>query len=288
MTKLQRIVALLEGWLDYFPYPEVWTGSLERRSAIPGPAPSRQVVCDRCEGKGKLPGNWPCDTCQGRGRLSIDAYTGQPVATAETTMTQLLDTWTACSTCAGGDRQCSRCNGTGREPALMSGKVRADLNGSTRRREGDSLLDALAEGLQRRQATVSGRKVEAGMRELRDLDPFAHSLIVWVLVLGGERPSTLHPWSRVRLLEGLLALERLVPGNVVLPPELAHAWRVRAAVGAAAAGRRLERRKRDQRDHDIREAYASGGWSQEALGRKFGVDQATVSRVVNGRTREAA
>jgi hypothetical protein len=36
MTRLQATVALLQAWLDYFPWPETWTGELQRKSTNAG------------------------------------------------------------------------------------------------------------------------------------------------------------------------------------------------------------------------------------------------------------
>lgn len=278
MTRLQALVVLLEGWLDYHPWPN---GS-SAFAVASGPAPSVLVACGECDGRGKLAGGWRCERCGGRGRLSVDGYTGDPVADAETSMREILDTWVACSSCAGGDRGCSRCHGSGREAALIGGKVRAELGGVARSRSGDAVVDALADGLERRQASVTGRELEAGMRRLRVVDPAGHTLLVWVLVLGRVPVRSLGEAERIVLLSGLVRLSRLVVGPLVVPGELVWADRARrvADAGRVGAGRRLSGSAQARRDAAIRELYGLGSWSMEALGVRFGVNKATVSRAV--------
>ena len=106
--------------------------------------------------------------------------------------------------------------------------------------------------------------------------------MVWVLVLGQVPVRSLGEAERVVLLSGLVRLSRLVVGPLVVPGELVLADRARRVAGAGrvGAGRRLSGSARARRDAAIRELYALGSWSQDALGVRFGVDQATVSRAV--------
>ena len=275
MTRLQALEALLAGWLDYHPWPN---GSVAFRGAGSGPAPSRVEQCPDCDGRGKRHGGARCESCAGRGRRSVDAYTGLQVADSDVPMRVLLDTWTVCSRCAGDDRQCSRCHGSGRERALLSGKLRAEVDGVQRSRSGDRTVDALADGARLRQRSTSGRQIESGMVRLRSLDPVGHGVIVWCLVLGQVPVRALSARERVALVGGLVRLSSLIVGPIVVPAELVRADRERRLAAAAVRGRRLSGSARSRRDAAIRELYALGSWSQEALAVRFGVDQATVSR----------
>jgi DnaJ-class molecular chaperone len=79
VTREQEVVALLKSWLDYFPWPETWTGELQRRAGNRGPAPFRRVKCAECDGRGKTRAGWMCSTCKGKGSYDVDDYTEEPV-----------------------------------------------------------------------------------------------------------------------------------------------------------------------------------------------------------------
>jgi hypothetical protein len=286
VTHEQRIRLALAAWLDYWPWPETWTGELQRRSTSSGPAPFRRVRCATCKGSGRLRGGWVCRDCEGRGVYDVDAYTGLPVDTAETPWEDLLRGVVRCSRCAGTSAQCPRCNGSGVERAPFAGKV--DMTGGLSaqstpgRRNGDAVLDALDREHEKRDGLDCYRQLEAAMASLHDRDRPAHWTVAWVLVWQQQPEATLLEGPRRSLDRGLRFLVEAVRPPLDLPGDVYAAWEARQAALAAAKGKRAARPAQRARDDEIRALYATGNWSQTHLARTFNVTQARVSQIVAG------
>ncbi len=290
MTLEEKIRAALAAWLDYLPWPETWTGELQRRSTSSGPAPFRRVRCDTCKGTGKLRGGWMCRDCQGRGVYHVDDYTGLPVDTSETPWEELLRGVVRCSRCAGTSAQCSRCNGTGVEPAPFAGKV--DLTGGVAEevrasrpgRQGDRVLDLLDQEHERRDSLACYHdQLQPAMGELHVQDRPAHFTVAWTLVWCQQPASTLLASGQQSLDRGLRFLNDTVSEPFDLPGEVRAAWELRDYQLTLAKGRGAASPAQAARNREIRAQHATGA-SVTELATSFGLNKGQVSRIVNGKT----
>lgn len=314
MTRLQATVALLQAWPDFFPWPETWTGNLQRRATTAGVAPFHVEACPDCHGHGKVRNGVVCLTCKGDGRLWVDGYTGDRVERdphIETTSefvasfsrlvrAQLV----TCDRCGGTGRSagwtdggrgletyakpiawdrdapvCDWCDGTGRVAGPFTGVVRAELAASARERSGDRVLDALADGHERRDDQAVYRDhLHPAMVELKHADRFGHFLVGWVWVLGQTVPQRLERAERVRLVRATASLERALPDPIRLPGEIRAQWLNRQRALAAAKGKKADRYAQAERDREIRRQRANGATLSEIAAR-FGIDRSRVSRI---------
>jgi hypothetical protein len=293
MTRLQGTVALLQAWLDYFPWPETWTGELQRRATSAGPAPFRTVQCDECDGRGKTRSGWTCTTCMGKGRYDIDDYTLEPVQSHLTPFRELLQTFVNCSTCAGWGRLsadsntrptndhpfCDECNGTGRVPAPFTGVFRAELPGREHERQGDRQLDQLDKGHEKRDdLSIYRDHLLPALQTLKQIDRPAHFLVEWVWVMGAQTPESLTPRGAVTLVKGTRAIESVLPDPIRLPAEVRAQVDHRAASLTRAKGKTADKYAQRRRDDEIRKLHQRGA-SLDDLARRFDLDKSRISRI---------
>jgi hypothetical protein len=288
VTHRERIIAALEAWLDFFPWPETWTGELQRRSTSSGPAPFRRHVCDTCKGNGKLRGGWVCRDCKGLGIYEVDEYTGEPVMTFETPWEDLLRGVVRCSRCGGGSPQCSRCNGSGVEQALFGG--RADMTGGAvavgqHGKQGDRALDMLERGHQTRdRLDCYAVHLTPAMHDLRTVNRAAHFQVAWVHVWRMQPGGALLQQQSETLDRGLRFLETHVPEHEFrLPGDVYAASEARQRSLLAAKGKRAARPAQHARNQAIRSEHANGS-TITSLASSYGLNKGQVSRIVNGRT----
>lgn len=289
-------MALLRGWMDYFPFPETWTSELQRRGAKPGPGPMRKnVVCQECEGRGKTRSGWMCSTCKGQGVYDFDTYTSEPVASQETPMCELLRRYVNCPSCGGWGRVsafaeqrpsrdyplCEECEGTGKVAALFTGIVRADVEGREEEpRVGDRRLDGMADQHRRRDQHPAYRELAVAMRELHARDRAAHLALCLAYVLEWESPTSLLAPMRLALARGLAFLDGRLPEKLSPPGEVFAAEVAREASMARAKGNGADARARAKRDEEIRRLHAEGKLSLGEIGVRFSLDKSQVSRIV--------
>ena len=303
MTRLQATVALLQAWLDYFPWPETWTGELQRKATTSGPAPFRREICTDCQGRGKSRAGWTCPTCKGQGALWRDAYTldrverQEPVETPERfreSFRELLQTFVNCSTCGGwgmlsADSNvrptkgvhpfCDDCNGTGRVPAPFTGVVRADL-GEPRERQGDRIIDALADGDERRdEFRIYRDHLLPAMHTLQGVDRYGHFLVEWVWVLGAQTPKSLPPQGTVRLVRATRLVESVLPDPIRVPGEIRAQVDHRLASLTRAKGKTADKFAQRARDEEIRRLHATGNFTLDELAARFELDKSRISRI---------
>lgn len=296
VTRLQATVALLQAWLDYFPHPETWTGQLQRRATKPGIAPSRRVVCDDCQGRGKTKSGWTCTTCKGTGRYDVDDYTLEIVDSGITPWSQLLARFVNCDVCGGWGRVsadsnarpsndhpiCDQCSGTGKVPGLFGGIIRADLEGKPERvRQEDGILDALTDGTEKRdEVGIYRDHLIPGLAELKSLDRYGYFLTEWVWILGAQNPETLPPAGTVRLVSATRTLEAGMPDGFErrLPPEIRAQVEHRQASLVRAKGKSADRFAQAARDAEIRRLHHRGA-SLDELARRFRLDKSRISRI---------
>lgn len=300
MTRLQATVALLQAWLDYFPWPETWTGELQRRATNAGPAPFRRVVCEECEGRGKTRSGWMCSTCKGRGRYDVDDYTLEIVDSTITPFAQLLQRFVNCPSCGGWGRLsadsnarpdprahaiCEECFGTGKVAAPFGGVVRAELDGQEERvRTGDAAIDALKDGHDRRDDLAIYRDhLLPALNGLKAWDGSGHFLVEWVWVLGAQTPESLPAARTVRLVNGTRAIEAALPDRFEkrLPGEIRAQFEHRQASLVRAKGKGADRFAQRARDDEIRRLHHRGA-SLGELSARFGLDKSRVSRITRG------
>lgn len=295
MTRLQATVALLQAWLDYFPWPETWTGELQRRSTNAGPAPFRRVVCDECQGRGKTRSGWTCSTCKGRGRYDVDDYTLEIVDSTITPFSELLQRFVNCASCAGWGRLsadsntrptndhpiCDECFGTGKVPAPFTGVFRADLPGQEKERTGDRQIDQLDRGHEKRDDVAIYRDhLVPALETLKGLDRQAHFLVEWVWVLGAQTPQSLPGPGAVQLVRGTVAIEAALPDRFEkqLPGEIRAQFDHRQASLARAKGKSADRFAQAARDDEIRRLHHRGATLDE-LAKRFSLDKSRISRI---------
>lgn len=297
MTRLQATVALLQAWLDYFPWPETWTGELQRRSTNSGIAPSRRVVCEDCEGRGKTRSGWMCSTCKGRGRYDVDDYTLDIVDSTITPFSELLARFVNCPSCGGwgrlsadsntrptGDhRICDECVGTGKVAAPFTGVFRADDDRGGRERTGDRDIDALDRGHEKRDdLRVYRDHLLPAVENLKLVDRHAHFLVQWVWILGAQTPESLPPAGTVRLVRGTRTVEAVMPDGFErrLPAEIRAQVEHRAMSLVRAKGKQADRLAQGRRDDEIRRLRHRGATHQE-IAAKFGMSRARVTQILN-------
>lgn len=288
------MIALLRGWTDYFPFPETWSGELQRRSGNPGPAPSRRVVCEDCDGRGKSRAGWMCQRCKGKGRYAVDDYTLQPVDTVASPFAELLARFVNCDRCGGWGRLsadsnqrpdkrahalCDDCDGTGRVPAPFSGQCRPFRADDARERIGDARLDGMALEHERRDQHPAYVALAAALDQLKRVDRHAHFLVCWVHVMGGQTVESL-PESGQTLLEGAVAwLQSRIPADVRLPGELYAAEVGRQQALIRAKGKKADRFAQRKRDQQIR-ARADAGATHQEIAREFDVSRVRVTQIL--------
>lgn len=165
MTILE-LEQVLRAWLDYHPFPETWAGRLQRLGAESGPAPFRHVVCEVCEGHGRLRNKRICHGCKGMGEFDVDAYVGALLGVSSNPVDHFLPKpW------------------------------------KDRARTGDEVLDALDLCEERREELECGLAVSAAMRQLEPAG--LRWLLVWTYVLAGQLPT--HQCLRaLSMLHGLI------------------------------------------------------------------------------------
>lgn len=294
MTRLQATVALLSAWLDYFPWPETWTGELQRKSTSAGPAPFRRVVCEECDGRGKTRSGWMCSTCKGRGRYDVDDYTLEIVDSTITAWSELLQRFVNCSRCGGWGRMsadanarpsnehpfCDECNGTGKVPGLFGGVVRADLGVSSTELTGDATVDALDRGHERRDDLAIYVDLKHALDALKPLDSQGHFLVEWVWVMGAQTPESLPPPATVRLVNGTRAIEAVLPDRFEkqLPGEIRAQFEHRQASLVRAKGKSADKFAQAKRDEEIRRLHHRGA-SLDDLAARFHLDKSRISRI---------
>jgi hypothetical protein len=284
-----ELIAVLRSWQDFVPLPLTWTGMLQQRGAESGPAAAR-ITCPSCEGSGESMRR-PCPLCRGRKTIIGDAYVGRIVKTAEATYEELLQTFVDCDGC-GGDgyrggrcatacgatacqrlgycrRLCERCEGSGRVPALLSGRVSGFRD--DRARSGDRVLDALQAQHDRRDQGACYRAVAVGLDELPS---GLRALIVFTYVLEGQ-PATGQAERGVDRLLGLL------PETLRAPRWLdAMSARQKQAL-ASAKGRGANGRAQAARNRELHRRREQGATLSE-LAAEYGLDASRVSRIVRG------
>jgi hypothetical protein len=296
VTRLQATVALLQAWLDYFPWPETWTGELQRRATNPGIAPSRRVICEDCEGRGKTRSGWMCSTCKGRGRYDVDDYTLEIVDSSITPWSQLLARFVNCDVCGGWGRLsadsnarpsndhpiCDTCVGTGKVPGLFGGIVRAELEGRPERvRQEDGQLDALTDGYEKRdELSIYKVHLLPALHNLHHLDRQGHFLVEWVWIMGAQTPISLRPEGTVRLVAGTRAITAGLPDGFErrLPPEIRAQVEHRTASLVRAKGKSADRFAQRARDEEIRRLHHRGA-SLDELAARFHLDKSRISRI---------
>lgn len=295
MTRLQATVALLTAWMDYAPWPETWTGELQRKSTSAGPAPFRRVVCEECEGRGKTRSGWMCSTCKGRGRYDVDDYTLEIVDSTITPWSEVLARFVDCDVCGGWGRMsadsntrpssdhafCDKCSGTGKVPGFFGGIIRADLGQPEKERTGDGNLDALARSTERREALpIYSDHLLPAVHSLRDIDRYGHFLVEWVWILGAQTPQSLRPQATLRLVNGTRAIEAAMPERFEkqLPGEIRAQFDHRQASLSRAKGKQSDKFAQARRDEEIRRLFHRGA-SLAELAARFNLDKSRVSRI---------
>jgi hypothetical protein len=308
VTRVQATVALLQALNDYFPHPETWTGELQRRSTVSGPAPSRREVCPDCEGRRKTRTGWICSTCKGQGTLWRDAYTlerverHEPVESPERfreSFRELLQRFVNCSCCGGWGRLsadsnmrprdsgedahpiCDGCFGTGRVPAPFTGVFRAELDRPERERTGDAQIDALDRGEQKRgELSLYRDHLLPGLSTLKRLDRYGHLLVQWVWIMGAQNPESLPAEGTRRLVEATLTLAAGMPDGFErrLPAEVHAQVAHREASLVRAKGKGADRFAQRARDEEIRRLHR-GGASLDELASRYRIDRSRVSRI---------
>lgn len=302
MTRLQATVALLQAWLDYFPWPETWTGELQRRATTSGPAPFRREVCPDCQGRMKTRAGWMCSTCKGQGTLWRDAYTldrverHEPVESPERfreSFRELLQRFVNCSTCGGWGRLsansnvrptnehpiCDGCFGTGRVSAPFTGVFRADSEAPKSERSGDGQLDALDRGHERRDdLDIYRDHLLPALHTLKTLDRYGHLLVEWVWIMGAQTPESLPGPGTVRLVNATMAIESVLPTPLRVPGEIRAQFAHRQASLVRAKGKKADRFAQRARDEEIRRLHR-GGASLADLAAQYDLDKSRVSRI---------
>lgn len=284
----QELVALLRSSQDFVPLPETWSGGLQRRSALPGPAPGEYIECPNCDGRGKLRSGWTCRDCKGLGRYKIDAYTGEAVGTEATAWSDLLRLDTVnCWKCGGWGRLgayaearpgkdapfCPECEGSGKEQAAFASRV-VDVD-ARKPRHGDRDLDALESQHERRDHVHAYRELAAALDELKVERPGTHFLICWIYVLEAQSPS---PANAAAIMDGLeFLLARL--GDVRAPAFVSRQVTLRQAALVRAKGKTADRKAQAARNAEIRRRRDEGALLRE-LAADFGLDKGQVSRIV--------
>lgn len=284
----QELVALLRSSQDFVPLPETWSGSLQRRSVTPGPAPFHFIECPNCEGRGKLRTGWTCRDCKGLGRYEVDAYTEEPVGTDATAWEDLLRVSTVnCWKCGGWGRLgahaetrpskdaplCPECDGSGKEPAALAPRV-PDVD-ERRARHGDRALDSLESQHERRDDVRAYRELAAAMDSLKLERPGTHFLICWIYVLEVQAPSPANAAALMAGLEFLLA--RL--GDVRAPRFISGQVALRQAALVRAKGKSADRKAQAARNAEIRRRRDEGAKLRE-LAADFDLDKGQVSRIL--------
>jgi hypothetical protein len=302
VTRLQATVALLQAWLDYFPWPETWTGELQRRATTSGPAPFRREVCPDCQGRMKTRAGWMCSTCKGQGTLWRDAYTldrverFEPVESPERfreSFRELLQRFVNCSTCGGWGRLsadsnarptndhpiCDGCFGTGRVPAPFTGVFRAEEESTLKVLSGDRTVDALDRGHEKRDdLDIYRDHLLPALHTLKGLDRYGHFLVEWVWIMGAQAPESLPSERVVRLVYATLAIESVLPDPLKVPGEIRAQHAHRAASLVRAKGKGADKFAQRARDEEIRRLHR-GGASLDELAAKYGLDKSRVSRI---------
>lgn len=290
----QELIALLRSSQDFMPLPETWTGALQRRSVAPGPAPFRLVECPRCDATGKLRSGWPCTDCGGRGRYAVDGYTEQVVDTSEASWAELLSGTVNCWKCGGWGRLgahaetrpdpktaplCPECEGSGKEPALVGGRVAHDVDEGAPR-QGDRTLDALTAQHKRRDDLRCYQQLGAAMDELREHAPGLAFLVAWIYVLEAQTPS---PGNAAALGTGIAFLLARM-GDARAPASIRNQAANRAAALVRAKGKSADRKAQEVRNAEIRRRRAAGGPGSKVaeLGADFNLNKAQISRITKG------
>lgn len=287
---MQATVALLQAWLDYFPWPSTWTGGLQQRS-VPRKSDPKQlsrVVCDQCGGEG-------CRACWFKG-----SFVGDPYLAERGLVPHTLDSFARfvdCDSCGGWGRMtanpaqkpskdhpvCERCLGLGKVPGLAGGPLRFhdETNGHGRRYD-DADLDALDRGHARRDdLRIYRDRLVPALAELRDRDRYGHFLIEWVWVLGAQNPQSLPLKGLVALLAATRSLEAALPDGFErsLPAEIRAQADHRNASLARAKGKSADKVARAKRDAEIRRLHQTGEWTLDELARRFDLDKSRISRI---------
>jgi hypothetical protein len=285
VTRLQATVALLQAWLDYFPWPETWTGELQRKMVEPGSKPKdlSYVVCDQCGGDG-------CKACWFKGRFIGDPYLAERglVPHANASYIRFVN----CDVCGGWGRvaadsrrepsrdypMCDGCDGSGKVPAAFvlryHGDGEADDQG-----ERSELETAAA----KRDDLGVYQDLHAALEQLAPVDPYGHLLVQTVWVLGWQSPQSLHPPQTVRLVNGTRTLEAAMPDRFEkqLPGEIRAQHAHRQASLVRARGKSADRFAQRARDEEIRRLHHRGA-SLDELARKFSLDKSRISRITRG------
>lgn len=278
-TRLEAVRLLLRQRSDYTPAPKIASWG-----ARPGPASFGWIVCEHCQGDG-------CKRCYYRGSFQGDPYVGERIVgsrrsdASDVPWEQILNRVVRCSSCAGfNPLQCSRCNGSGVEDALLGGK--ADMTGLQR------VLQETVERFEREAAMLSHpaqRALSGSLALLAASDPSARRLVAVVYESELESESSLPSLERVMLLHALISLAETMPSPLPkLPSELWASWAsTRSALrrdvaldAARGKGSQGDRRARARRDEEIRRMYHDGGYSLRALGRRFGLTHKAVRSVI--------
>jgi hypothetical protein len=232
MTRLQGTVALLQAWLDYFPWPETWTGELQRRRP-PGPAPFRTSRCDRLPRPRQDPRRLDMPDLQRPGPLRRDDYTLERVERHRSTpfresFRELLQTFVNCSTCGGWGRlsadsntrptrMTTRSATTATAPAASphpspASSAPTSAKSRTRTHRRPNPRRARPRPARRRdEFTIYRDHLLPALHTLKGIDRYGHFLVEWVWVLGAQTPQSLPDAGTVRLVSGTRAIESVLP-----------------------------------------------------------------------------
>lgn len=288
-----ELVALLRSSQDFIPLPETWTGALQRRSVAPGPAPFRLIECPRCDGRGNLRSGWPCSDCEGRGRYAVDGYTEEIVSASKASWADVLSATVNCWKCGGWGRLgahaetrpdprtaplCPECEGSGKEPAPVGGRIAHDVDERTPR-QGDRTLDALDAQHKRRDDLRCYQQLGVAMDELREHEPGLAFLVTWIYVLEAQTPS---PGNAAALERGLAFLLARM-GDVRAPASIRNQAANRAAALVRAKGKSADRKAQQLRNEQIRRLRDAGAKLAE-LAADFDLDKAQISRITRSDT----
>lgn len=247
-------VRLLEQWLpDVQPAPRV-----QRLGSVSGPAPMRKHECPDCGGHGRDRFKRQCKRCQGRCWVHWDDYTDGEVGHADTSLVS-QKRWVTCPHCCGeplrNNKACHWCDDKGGE-WYAAASTCAQAASASSGRPGDSLGVAAEAGHAVTDVSLWSNGSFAALEAARSR-------------LGKHATATQVHWEIVR-----------VEGRVRVPAEIRE-WERSHRLVANGTGRHANGFAQRRRNAEIRRLRTIGLTSR-AISVRFGVSEATVSRVLSG------
>jgi len=278
-SRTHQTILLLNTLLDAQPAPTTWTGNLQQRSTLPGPAPSRWQRCETCDGAGhtldrfKRPSQ--CELCAGHGRYLIDDYTEQRISTLEHGLISHRKT-VRCDRCSGDGvwkfQRCQLCDGTGRRTATPR-----ELNAThetTRRAAQDHLWGK----------NGSYHELERALHNLRAIDAGAYLQVWHVHVI---RTVELEHATQPLLTLSLAFIVEHMPTPILVPAGANTAEKRTREHQLRIRGRHVDPRARAARNREILKLHRHGKPVQW-IAQQSGLSVSSIYDVIADRMKESA